>query len=253
MDYIKELRKDTDLLPNGMVFNARIKFMERICKSLEKNQLPKYHFPQFQLNEKEITRYMESNVDLDEIEFQSMSSHLEQFDHDLGEFRTYLQNRFGYWATITQDFVQEMVNEFPEQSFLELMAGNGYLSKGLRDLGVKTYCTDDLSWSEYNETGKLKMTSVESLDALEALEKYGSKVDNVIVAWSPDREEIDYQVLQKIRQLDVNFLVIGERYGATDSKKFWDNAELIKDTRVSLINRFYSRYDIVHDQLYLVK
>lgn len=253
MDYINKLKHDTQILPNGMVFNARIKFMERICEALDNRSLPKYHFPQFQLSEKEITRYMESNVNLDEIEFQTMSARLEQFDHDLGEFRTYLQNEFGYWATITQDFVQQLAVEFPQQSFLELMAGNGYLSKGLRDLDVETFCTDDLSWTKHDQTGKLPFTSIESLDALAAIEKYGTKVDNIIMAWSPDREEIDYEILQKVRQLNVNLLVIGEKYGATDSKKFWDNAQIVDDERIERINQVYSRYDLVHDQLYLIK
>lgn len=253
MNYIDGLRQDTSVLPNGMVFNARIKFMERVCEMLSDNQLPKFHFPQLQLSEKEITRYMEQNTNLDEIDFQTMSAHLEKFDQDLGDFRSYLQTRFGYWATITQDFVAQIKTEFPNQSFLELMAGNGYLSKGLRDLGVETYCTDDLSWSQYNQTGNLKLTDVESLDALSALDKYGDKVDNVILAWSPDREDIDYRVLQKIRQMDVNFLLIGEKDGATDSHEFWQAADLIADPRIDRINQVYSHYDLVHDQLYLVK
>lgn len=253
MNYIDGLRQDTSKLPNGMVFNARIKFMERICDQLRSNKLPKYHFPQFQLNQKEIQDFMEHNIQLDEIGFQTMSAHLEKFDHDLGEFRTYLQTRFGYWATITQDFVQALVNEYPNQSFLELMAGNGYLSKGLRDLNVETYCTDNLSWSKHDQTGNLQMTPVESLDALAALDKYGAKVDNVILAWSPDREDIDLKILEKVRQMNVNFFVIGEEYGATDSKEFWDEADLVADSRIDKINQSYSHYDLVKDQLYLVK
>ncbi|MQS76410.1 hypothetical protein [Companilactobacillus halodurans] len=253
MNYIDGLREDVSRLPNGMVFNARIKFMERICQALLNNELPKYHFPQLQLSEDEIKSYMRGNINLDEIEFQEMSAYLEEFDHDLGDFRTYLQTRFGYWATITQDFVAEIKNNFPDQSFLELMAGNGYLSKGLRDLGVKTYCTDDSSWAQHDQTGNLKVTDVESLDALAALDKYGSKVDNVILAWSPDREDIDLKVLEKVRKLDVNFLLIGEKNGATDSHEFWQEAELIEDDKIKRINEKYSRYDLVHDQLYLVK
>lgn len=253
MNYIDGLRQDTAVLPNGMSFNARIKFMEHICVALNNDELPKYHFPRLELSEEEITSFLKDNTQLDETKFNELSANLEKFDHDLGEFRSYLQTRFGYWATITQDFVQALKNEFPEQRFLELMAGNGYLSKGLRDLDVETYCTDDLSWSKYNQTGNLKLTEVESLDALSALEKYGTKVDNVVIAWSPDREDIDYKILQAVRKLSVNLLVIGEKYGATDSKEFWDDATLVDDPRIERINQKYSRYDIVHDQLYLVK
>ncbi|AUI72770.1 hypothetical protein COSHB9_12440 [Companilactobacillus alimentarius] len=253
MNYIDNLKQDISNLPNGMIFNARVKFMQRICEALLDNHLPRYHFPKFQLSEKEITNYMQQNVTLNESEFETMSQNLEKLDHDLGEFRTYLQTRFGYWATITQDFVEQLTIDFPEQSFLELMAGNGYLSKGLRDLKVETYCTDDRSWAKHDQTGNLLVTDVEKLDALSALNKYGHKVDNVILAWSPDREEIDVRILQRIRELDVNFLVIGEKYGATNSRTFWDKAELVDDVRIKQVNRVYSRYDLVHDQLYLVK
>lgn len=253
MDYIEKLKADTQRLPNGMAFNARIKFMERIVQALADKRLPKYHFPELQLSEKEITDFMGSQVNLNAADFEKMTTNLEQFDHDLGEFRTYLQNQFGYWATITQDFLEQLTIAFPNQSFLELMAGNGYISKGLQDLGVEAICTDDLSWASHDQTGNQRLTTVESLDALAALDKYGQKVDNVILAWSPDREIIDYQVLQKVRQLNANFLVIGEKNGATDSQEFWEDAKLVADPRIDQVNRVYSHYDLVHDQLYLVK
>jgi len=253
MNYIDGLKKDLSVLPNSAMFNSRIEFMQQVCDALNKDELPQYHFPQLQLSEKEITSYMEQNITMSEADFQTMTTNLEKFDHDLGEFRTYLQTRFGYWATFTKDFVEQMVIDYPNQSFLELMAGNGYLSKGLRDLNVETYCTDDLSWSQYNQTGQLLVTQVESLDAISALVKYGQKVDNVVLAWSPDREDIDFKVLQKIRHLDVNFFVIGEKYGATNSREFWDAAKLVDSSRIKQVNRVYSRYDLVHDKVYLVK
>lgn len=253
MDYIEILKSDLAVLPNGNMFNLKVKLIERIVASLENKQLPKYHFPKLQLSESEITSIMQKNMFLSAPEFEEMSNNLGKFDHDLGELRTFLQQEFGYWATITQDFVEQLVIDFPDQSFLELMAGNGYLSKGLRDLGVKTYCTDNLSWSKHDQTGNQLVTEVESLDAISALAKYGSQVDNVIIAWSPDREEIDLQILQKMRKMDANFLLIGEVDGATDSKEFWNEAKLVTDSRIKQINRVYSHYDLVHDQLYLVK
>lgn len=253
MNYIDKLKQDTNSLPNGMRFNLKIKLIEKIFDALSHNKLPKFHFPQLQLSEDEIADYMQQSVNLDDPSFEELLQNLEEFDHDLGELRTQLQNEFGYWATITQDFTKELAEKFPEQSFLELMAGNGYLSKGLRDLNVETYCTDDLSWAKHDQTGRKLLTQVESLDALQALNKYGDKVDNIIIAWSPDREDIDFRILKQARTLDANLLIIGEKYGATNSKEFWDNARLVDDPRIESINRFYSRYDLVHDQLYLVK
>jgi hypothetical protein len=56
-----------------------------------------------------------------------------------------------------------------------------------------------------------------------------------------------------MRKMDANFLLIGEVDGATDSKEFWNEAKLVTDSRIKQINRVYSHYDLVHDQLYLVK
>ncbi|APX72801.1 hypothetical protein M5C72_06770 [Companilactobacillus allii] len=253
MTYIENLRSDADKLPNGKVFSARINFMEHICEALSNNELPKYHFPQFQFTKKEITYYMEHNISLDEIEFQSMSADLNNFDHDLGEFRTYLQTRFGYWATITKDFMKVWSDSFGDAKYLEVMAGNGYISKELQELGKTSICTDNKSWAKQSKTGHDSLIDVERLDALSAIDKYHDQVDYVILAWSPDRDEVDCDILKKIREYGLMLIVIGEKYGATNSKKFWDNAEFVDYEAIDELNKIYSRYDLVHDEVYLVK
>ncbi|WP_125763860.1 hypothetical protein [Companilactobacillus hulinensis] len=253
MTYIENLRADTKKLPNGKVFNARINFMEHACEALSNNELPKYHFPQFQLSEKEITSYLENNISLDEIEFQAMSADLNTFDHDLGEFRTYLQTRFGYWATITKDFMKEWADDFGDAKYLEVMAGNGYISKELQALGRSSICTDNKSWAKQSKTGHDTLVDIEGLDALSAIDKYHEQVDYVILAWSPDRDVVDYDILQKIREYGLMLIVIGEKYGATNSKKFWDNSEFVDYGPIDKLNSIYSSYDLVHDKVYLVK
>lgn len=253
MTYIENLRDDTKVLPHGEVFDARINFMEHACNALAAGDVPKYHFPQFQLNEKEISYYMEHNISLNEIEFQTMSANLNTFDHDLGEFRTYLQTRFGYWATITKDFMKVWADEFGDAKYLEIMAGNGYISKELTDLGKTSICTDDKSWSKQSKTGYEPLVETENLDALDAIDKYHDKVDYVVLAWSPDRDDVDNEVLKKIREYGLMLICIGEKYGATNSKEFWDNAEYVDYDAIDKLNKVYSRYDLVHDAVYLIK
>ncbi|WP_125568010.1 hypothetical protein [Companilactobacillus insicii] len=253
MTYIENLRDDTKSLPHGEVFNARINFMEHACQALDQGEVPKYHFPQFQLSEKEISYFMEHNINLDEAAFQTMSANLNDFDHDLGEFRTYLQTRFGYWATITKDFMKVWADEFGDAKYLEIMAGNGYISNELQSLGKTSICTDDKSWSKQSKTGHKPLVETEGLAALAAIDKYHEDVNYVILAWSPDRDDIDNEVLKKIRTYGLILICIGERYGATNSKEFWDNAEIVDCKAIDKLNLIYSHYDLVGDKVYLIK
>lgn len=226
--------------------------MQHIVDELRNGKLPKYRFFQFELSQTEIKRYLVSNP-VEPEEFEDLVAALQRFDKQLADFRTFLQNEFGFWATITESLMDEWVRLFPEENYLELMAGNGYISRGMRDRQVQSFCTDDLSWSTESQTGRELMTDVESLDAISALKKYAQQVSAVILAWSPDKNEIDFEILQMIRRLNVKFFVIGERYGATNSKKFWDNIQIVDDDRIDELNKAYPNYDLVHDQVYLLK
>jgi hypothetical protein len=253
MDYIDNLRTIASRLPQPQVFTARINYMQHVVEALKQGELPKYRFPQFELTNKEIERYLQINMNLDQEDFENLTATLQEFDKQLAEFRTYLQSRFGYWATITKSLMDQWSKEFPDGSYLELMAGNGYISKGLRDNNIPVICTDNLSWSKQSQTGYTTLTNVEKIDALAAIDFYRGQYDSVILAWSPDRNEIDYDILQKIREINCNFFVVGEKYGATNSKKFWDNAKIVKDERIDRLNEVYSTYDLVHDKIFLIR
>ncbi|MFC6323256.1 hypothetical protein [Companilactobacillus baiquanensis] len=250
--YIGGLRQQISNLPNGKRFKARVDFMDHVCQSLANKELPKYHFPHFQLSKKEVSSYLSSLIELGQPEFEKVVLDLQKFDHDLREFRTYLQVRFGYWATITSDLMKTWSELYPNKIYLELMAGNGYISKGFMDNGIKSICTDDLSWSKQSQTGLNTLVNVENLDAIAALNKYSQSVDAVVLAWSPDREEIDYDILQLVRQFDLELFVIGEKNGATNSRKFWESAQVLDSPEVEKLNELYKQYDLVSDKIYLI-
>ncbi|MFD1471260.1 hypothetical protein [Companilactobacillus mishanensis] len=253
MDYIENLRQIVSTLPQPKVFTARINFMQHVCDALKSGNLPKYRFPTFELSESEIKNYLRSNMTDDESKFQQMVETLQNFDKQLGEFRTYLQVRFGYWATITDNLMDSWVKLFPDRKYLELMAGNGYISKGLRNRNMSVVCTDNLSWSAQSKTGETLITDIEQLDALSAIKKYHDQVDSVVLAWSPDRDEIDFEILKEIRKFNLEFFVIGEEYGATNSKKFWDSINVIKNPEIDELNQVYSQYDLVNDKIFLIQ
>ncbi|MFC6275162.1 SAM-dependent methyltransferase [Levilactobacillus tangyuanensis] len=180
---------------------------------------------------------------------------LPQLDHDLRSFRDYLENHYGMWAYTSEPVVNDLAEFVGDRSVLEVMAGNGYISKGLRDAGKTVYATDSQSWTAENETGRHTLTPIEPLTALEAFEKYQNDVGVVVMSWSPDGVPVDWELLQAIRAsaADVDFVVIGEKDGATDSAAFWQHAELLDNPTVHQLNRHFTPIDLVRDQVYLVK
>ncbi|MCM0599649.1 SAM-dependent methyltransferase [Periweissella fabalis] len=179
---------------------------------------------------------------------------LADLDHDLRDFRDYLSSQYGMWAYTNAVFLQDLSTYLAGAPVLEIMAGNGYISAGLRarNSSQLIYTTDDTSWLNENATGKHPVTTIEPLDALAAIDKYGNQVAYVIMSWSPDGLDIDWQVLQKLRTKYplVKFLVIGEKDGATNSTIFWQNADL---TLVPELNVYYQSFDLINEQVYLVK
>ena len=174
------------------------------------------------------------------------SAALPKLDRALRNFRDYLEDTYGMWS--------DYLNGAP---VLEIMAGNGYISKGLRNNNAnqQIYTTDSQAWVKENETGKHPVTKIEKLDAVSAIKKYGDQVDYVIMSWAPDKGETDWEVLQLLRQdyPDIKFLVIGEKDGATNSKKFWQEAQLSQDEDLQKVNQQRHSLDLIDEQIYLVK
>lgn len=179
---------------------------------------------------------------------------LTDLDHDLRDFRDYLSETYGMWAYTHAIFLQDLSTYLNGAPILEIMAGNGYISAGLRKRNANQiiYTTDDTSWVNENATGNHAVTKIESLDALAAIDKYASKVEYVIMSWSPDGIDIDWQVYQKLQAEypTTKLLIIGEKNGATDSPIFWDNAQL---ELVPELNVHYQTFDLINEQVFITK
>ena len=180
---------------------------------------------------------------------------LPKLDKLLRSYRDYLEAEYGMWAYISAPFTADLANFIGPHQALEVMAGNGYISKGLRDHGTQVFCTDSLAWTKQNETGKHLVTRVEKLDALSAFRKYQNQISYIIMCWSPDGVPIDWQLLQAVRQSphQIPLIVVGEKNGATNSKTFWRHAHFIHNPRVKKLNRHHQSFDLIHDHVYLVK
>lgn len=184
-----------------------------------------------------------------------LTAALPDLDHDLRSFRDYLETHYGMWAYTSALFVTDLAKFVGNRAVLEVMAGNGYISKGLRDAHKTVYATDSQAWTSENETGRHPLTSIEPLAAVAAWEKYQDEVGVVVMSWSPDGLPLDWELLQAIRAAnkDVDFVVIGEPHGATGSEDFWNHAELLENKDTRALNHHFTPIDLVKDHVYLVK
>ncbi|RRK10069.1 SAM-dependent methyltransferase [Lactiplantibacillus garii] len=192
-------------------------------------------------------------------EWDQLSAALPKVDQLLRDFRDYVEEQYGMWAYISAPFLKDLADFVGTAPVLEVMAGNGYVSKGLKRLHPRqtVITTDSKAWTHEtdNQTGRQPVTTIEQLDAVSAFQKYADQVKFVIMAWSPDKLTIDWDLLQAIRAstYDVPLICIGEKYGATGSKQFWDHANYQTDAAVERLNRHFRPFDLIHDQVYVIR
>jgi len=175
----------------------------------------------------------------------------------LRPLRDALIEYFSMYGFVSSDFVRDLSAYTDGQPVLELMAGHGYISAGLKAIAPeqKIIATDNEDWrTQPDPTSAKPVTDVENMDAIAALDMYGENVSTVIMSWAPDTTDADWQVLQYIRdnqyRFDFDFIVIGEKDGATDSDVFWHEAEL---EEVPALNAHHQSFDLIDERVYLVK
>jgi len=110
----------------------------------------------------------------------------------------------GIYCFYSRELIEALAEMIASRSCLEIGAGDGTLSRFLKDEGVKITATDDYSWKnavEYPE-GVIK------LDAREALGSYAPEV--VICSWPPSQNDFERQVFDtpSVRL----YIVIGSRH-----------------------------------------
>lgn len=165
------------------------------------------------------------------------------------DLRQVMIENLGIWHICNQLWIDDLQNFCgPNSQNLEIMAGNAAISANLKN----TIATDNLDWDGQDNEHPCPWAPVEKMDAVAAVQKYHSQMDNIIMAWAPDNDNVDWKVLQFLRQNDFqgNLVVIGERNGATNSHDFWNNAQL---QLIEELNRHHQPFDFIKDRVWLVK
>ncbi|KRO18201.1 hypothetical protein [Lacticaseibacillus saniviri] len=241
MDYWKTLVPLAQKYAGWESVTEQLAAMTAVKTALAHNQLPKKGLPRLGLSSD--TLMMASDL-----------REAKQLDHLLRQFRFFIAYHYGMWAFVHQQLFATWQDQFGPLRYLEVAAGNGYISAGLQQAGNRVIATDAHTWLNENQTGHHPMLPVQSLGASAALLRYGHQVDAVVMAWSPDKDPNDMHFLRLLRREypHLLFFVIGERFGATNSRLFWQSAQFVADRRLLPLNRDFKRFDAVNERIYLL-
>lgn len=259
IDYLSELLSYQTAFKSIKSINQLITTVSQVIKDINQGFLPQ------QLPVLEVTDTMISDVQkfiLNKFPTQpakgnalwgKMSEDLEAVDFLVRHLRDALIEYFSMYGYVSTPFIQDLSTYLAGEPVLELMAGHGYLSAGLRACNPTQtiIATDNQLWRDQPDiTLYQPVTTVENMTGLAALEKYGEQVGVIIMSWAPDTSTDDWKILQVIRDQYPNkkMLVIGEYLGATNSKVFWQQAKLNP-----VLATHHHTFDLIDEQVYKVE
>lgn len=254
MDYLLKLQQLAHPYQDNFDVQVRLDEIQRCVTEIKRGQLLSRPLPILVLAQNCWLDFLDTGLQqqrpTDQIEqdFQTLN-------YLFGNFRKYLQYHFGQWTLISQQALSIWTKYWPHRQYLEIMAGNGVLARGLAEHGQSVIATDSFAWQGENKTGRQLHYPVQDADALTAIAQYGQQVDAVILSWSPDRDPIDILIAQQIRQLPnhPDLIVIGEKFGVTNSQRFWQTQPIAFSPQVQLINRYLPQHDLVKEQVFLIR
>lgn len=153
------------------------------------------------------------------------------------------------WPLVSKDWINELLPLFKGKKVLEIMAGNGMISKALIDNNVDCITTDDFSWKIDKA-----WTYVENLSAIDAIEKYGNEVDILLCSWPPMSDSM-YKCLLKMRNVNPNLVLIyiGELGDCCANEKFADKCIIINNPYIQNANKKFKSWGGIHDRIYYIK
>lgn len=200
--------------------------------------------------------YKLQNTIMDDIE--SLKKRVEKYTKHVsitGEYNymrdndiRYVMQDVGMYGIVTNDWLYELANFLEGKKVLEVMCGRGWLSKGLKDMGINVIATDaQKSYLYWKERGLKELTNIEKISAKKAVEKYHNDVDYIIISWPPYDTPSAYNVIQKLKELesDVQVIFIGEGHGGcTANEDFFESIYYIEEPGFDKVEYAYDK--VVH-------
>lgn len=172
----------------------------------------------------------------------------------LNSFRQYLSLSYGIWSIPNKRTAQLIKEKYHAVSALEVMAGNGYWSFALKQVGVHAEATDSLRWAQSSQTGNFRFLPVCQLNAIKAV-KQSQQFDLIICSWAPNFGNSDLALVQAWRkyQSNAHLLFIGDKEGTTNSPQFWKKCSFCQSPKLKEINQSFSSFDFINENIFEVR
>ena len=156
------------------------------------------------------------------------------------------------YSLVSKSWLEPLADWIGNRKCLEIMAGNGILSYGLRNHGIDVIATGDGSWEQFS-IKELQWCDIGKLDCCSAIENYKDRAI-VICSWPPMDDSL-FRTLQIMRAAnpDMFMIYIGESGGCTADYQFEEVAQCLSDPTILEINKLYQSWGGLHDKIYLIK
>lgn len=175
-------------------------------------------------------------------------------NHLLNGLRQYLSINYGIWSVPNLTTAKLIKDQFQITSALEIMAGNAYWSKAFAEVGIKTVATDSLEWARTSKTGGKPFFKLANKTAVSAIKQF-TGVDLIFCSWAPNFDQSDLLAIKAWRKYHpaCHLLFVGEQNGATNSPAFWHQARFCHSKELTIINRSFSSFDFIKEQIFEIK
>lgn len=153
---------------------------------------------------------------------------------------------YGLWVVIADTWLKPLAEWIGDRKCLEIMAGGGWLAKGLGNHGVVVEATDDFSWEDRHS----KMTPLIHVMREDAITsaQYSKDMDIMIVSWPPYGDEQGDIVVQACNMWGSErpIVYIGENSGGCNAPdEFFEHFTLDDDAPDIFLPQWWG----LHDQL----
>ena len=131
-----------------------------------------------------------------------------------------INHDYNLWHIVDQRWTAALAKWIGNRRVLEIMAGSGWLAKALQAQSITVKPTDN--FSSHGAKPSQCVTAVEPIEASQAVKKYASAHDVLLVCWPP--YEMDHYLVEACQHWpsDKPIIYIGESNGGCNAgDAFW--------------------------------
>lgn len=163
------------------------------------------------------------------------------------------------YVNINMEMVDKLAEALDDKKCLEVMSGNGLLSRCLQDRNVDIIATDKSMPIEnsYLPLRTEQFTDIRQMDALDAIREYGKDIDILVMSWPPYGDDIAYRCVETLHEVnpEAEILYIGELWGGCNADDAFFNATMRApmDEKMYEVSELYTPYYGLHDDISILK